>query len=238
MFRFLSCFMAIGCGSSGSSVDGRSAGIPEAEADRFRNVRPSTGRSASAGISQAESFRTAPGMRPSAQKSRTRRGVMPYSSANSCTVLYASSFISARKDRSGPAGCQEAFPAETGTGRKHCRVRSLLLPLPWPSKRLKTEMRYQGKQLKIFQFSLISQVGAEGLGNTEGLRKDGRPEYLHFLLAEIRTEWASGGEGIAALRARKECSVGAGRGAAFVRRFPATANRDADTGPRRVLFMA
>lgn len=58
-----------------------------------------------------------------------------------------------------------------------------------------TETRYQGKQLKIFQFSLISQVGAEGLGNTEGLRKDGRPVYPRLLLAEIRTEWASGGEG-------------------------------------------
>ena len=159
MLRFVSCFMGMPCIGSregeGESVSGVGAAAVAADSGRFRNVRPSMGRSASAGINHAESFRMAPGIRPSAQKSRTRRGVIPYSSANSWTVLYPSLFISTRKDI-------------------HRDVSVKRISLPYVSGPQTGSLRYQGKSTKM-AFSLMSQIGwtwkgrapGEILGNTE-----------------------------------------------------------------------
>ncbi|MCQ2390350.1 MAG: hypothetical protein MJ240_02900 [Kiritimatiellae bacterium] len=58
-----------------------------------RTDRPSTGFSAAMGISQDLPSVFAPGIRPEAQKSRTRRGVTPHPSAISATDLYPSALI-------------------------------------------------------------------------------------------------------------------------------------------------
>lgn len=109
---------------------------------------------------------------------------------------------------------------------------------PWKRKRRKARMGYQGKSLKTLRFSLISQEGGEYRGPADGWRA----VHPRILLAPMHTHRRRGGEGTR----RPSCTEGMIRGfrqggqapcSAAYRGFPFNANRGADAGLRRWLFM-